>query len=380
MSDIETAGMGATSFETLRRTNEHGADFWSARDLQALLGYSQWRRFEQAVTRASTSCEQSGNDPDHHFAGAGKPITGGKGAVQVVPDYHLSRFACYLIAQNGDPRKPEIAGAQSYFAVQTRRQEVSEQLAADRERLELRRETAGEFKALSGAAREAGVQNAMFGVFHDAGYKGLYGGLTSRGIKSRKAIPEKDNLLDRMNATELAANQFRMTQTRDKLARERIRDQQEAIATHGQVGQEVREAIQRIGGEVPENIAPAEHIKRVEKRLHDAVPLVELAARDASGLLGDDDPAAQTDARGGPVLIVTIYETEDEIADQAVLKTVVALLRDRPGRDEVRLVVHDFEGNDAEFDLPSADVNEDLARSVRSILHNRGQVRLTGTN
>ena len=170
-------GYKRQSFESLRQNNEHGAEYWSARDLQPLLGYSQWRRFEQAVDRAKASCATSGNNPEHHFAGAGKPIAGGKGAVQVVNDYHLSRFACYLIAQNGDPRKPEIAHAQKYFAVQARRQELSDQAAADMERLELRKQTAEEFKALSGAAQDAGVQSKMFGVFHDAGYKGLYGGL-----------------------------------------------------------------------------------------------------------------------------------------------------------------------------------------------------------
>ena len=233
-----------------------------------------------------TSCKESGNSPEHHFAGAGKPITGGKGAVQVVDDYHLSRFACYLIAQNGDPRKPEIAQAQKYFAVQTRRQELSDQAAADMERLELRKQTAEEFKALSGAAQDAGVQSKMFGVFHDAGYKGLYGGLGRDAIKQRKAIPDKDNLLDRMNATELAANQFRMTQTRDKLARDRVRSQAQAIQTHEQVGKEVRDAIKRIGGTLPENIPPAEHIKEVEKRLKTATPKLELDERDAGGLLG----------------------------------------------------------------------------------------------
>ena len=287
MSEKSLPALGGKSFEDLKLTNTHDAEYWSARDLQPLLGYSQWRRFEQAIERAKTSCKESGNSPDHHFAGAGKPITGGKGAVQLVDDYHLSRFACYLIAQNGDPRKPEIAQAQRYFAIQTRRQELSDQATADMERLELRKQTAEEFKALSGAAQDAGVQNKMFGVFHDAGYKGLYGGLGRDAIKVRKAIPDKDNLLDRMNATELAANQFRMTQTRDKLARDHIQNQSHAIQTHEQVGKEVRDAIKRIGGTPPENIAPAEHIKEVEKRLKTATPKLELDDRDASGLLGD---------------------------------------------------------------------------------------------
>ena len=283
-NEITIAGK---SFEELKQVNEYGAEYWSARALQPMLGYSQWRRFEQAMERAITSCKESGNPPEHHFAGAGKPITGGKGAVQVVDDYQLSRFACYLIAQNGDPRKPEIAKAQQYFAIQTRRQELSDQLASDVERLELRKQTSEEFKTLSGAAQDAGVQSKMFGVFHDAGYKGLYGGLGRESIKQRKSIPEKDNLLDRMNATELAANQFRMTQTRDKLARDNIRNQSHAIQTHENVGKEVRDAIKRIGGMLPEHIPPAEHIKEVEKRIKTATPKLTLDEREAGGLLGD---------------------------------------------------------------------------------------------
>lgn len=280
-------GKSKDGLEQLKQTNEHGAEYWSARDLQTLLGYSQWRRFEDAIKRAITSCESSGNNPDYHFAGAGKMIEVGKGGQREVEDYQLSRFACYLIAQNGDPRKPEIAQAQKYFAIQARRQELSDEAAADLERLELRKQTSEEFKALSGAAQDAGVQSKMFGVFHDAGYKGLYGGLSSAAIKSRKAIPEKENLLDRMNATELAANQFRMTQTRDKLARDRIHNQAQAIQTHEQVGKEVRDAIKRIGGTLPEQISPAEHIKEVEKRLKTATPRLELDEREAGGLLGE---------------------------------------------------------------------------------------------
>ena len=283
-TEITIAG---SSFEDLKQVNEHGAEYWSARTLQPMLGYSQWRRFEQAIERAITSCKESGNPPEHHFAGAGKPISGGKGAIQIVDDYQLSRFACYLIAQNGDPRKSEIAKAQQYFAVQTRRQELSDQMAADKERLDLRKQTSEEFKALSGAAQDAGVQSKMFGVFHDAGYKGLYGGLGRETIKQRKSIPEKDNLLDRMNATELAANQFRMTQTRDKLARDGIRGQSQAIQTHENVGKEVRDAIKRIGGTLPEHIPPAEHIKEVEKRIKTATPKLTLDGREAGGLLGD---------------------------------------------------------------------------------------------
>lgn len=286
MSDKNLAPMGNKSFEDLKKVNEYGAEYWSAREIQPLLGYSQWRRFEDAIKRAATSCKNSGNEPSYHFAGAGKPIEGGKGAVQLVNDYHLSRFACYLIAQNGDPRKPEIANAQKYFAIQARRQEISDAIAADIERLELRKQTAEEFKALSGAARDAGVHDKMFGVFHDAGYKGMYGGLGRDAIKKHKGIAEKENLMDRMDTTELAANQFRMTQTRDKLAREQVKDQQSAIKTHESVGKEVREAIKRIGGTLPEELPTAEHIKQVEKRVKNAAPKLELEEKDAKGLIG----------------------------------------------------------------------------------------------
>ena len=276
------------NFEQLKLVNQHGAEYWSARDLQPLLGYRQWRSFEKAIAKAITSCQQSGNDPEHHFARARKPIVGGKGAVQNAPDFHLSRFACYLIAQNGDPRKPQIALAQKYFAIQTRRQELSDAYQRDMERLELRKQTTEEFKALSGAARNAGVQNAMFGVFHDAGYKGLYGGLGNEQIKAHKRLPGSENLLDRMGTTELAANQFRMTQTREKLAKEGVQGQERAIDTHRQVGKEVRDAIRRIGGTMPESLPPAEPIKQVEKRLKESTPHLELEGPDAKGLSGEE--------------------------------------------------------------------------------------------
>lgn len=275
-------------FEQLKSVNEHGAEYWSARDLQPLLGYNQWRNFEKAIAKAITSCQQSGNEPDDHFARARKMITLGKGGQRDVDDYSLSRFACYLIAQNGDPRKPQIALAQKYFAIQTRRQEISDAHRRDMERLELRKQTTEEFKALSGAARRAGVHSTMFGVFHDAGYKGLYGGLGSEDIKARKHIAARENLLDRMGTTELAANQFRMTQTRDKLAREGIQGQEHAIDTHRQVGKEVREAIRRIGGTMPENLPPAEDIKQVEKRLKDTPSPLQLDGSDAQGLTGSE--------------------------------------------------------------------------------------------
>lgn len=277
MSNQQLALTGSKlSFEELKKINQHGVEYWSARELQSILGYSKWQRFEPAIKKAIESCKQSGNDPQNHFTGAGKMVEIGSQTEREVGDYHLSRFACYLIAQNGDPRKPEIAHAQKYFAIQTRRQEISEQMAADLERLEMRQQATVEFKALSGAARDAGVQNKMFGIFHDAGYKGLYGGLGVDAIKARKGISPKEQLLDRMDTTELIANQFRMSQTREKLKRENIRNQRDAIETHETVGKEVRAAIAKIGGTPPENLPPAEPIKNVEKRLKKAKPRLEL--------------------------------------------------------------------------------------------------------
>jgi len=278
-----------SSFEALKKINSHGAEYWSARELQAHLGYSQWRRFENAVLKAIESCKQSGNKAEYHFANAGSPIENARGKLQIQADYHLSRFACYLIAQSGDPRKPEIANAQKYFAIQTRRQELSDAAAADIERLELRKHASEEFKALSGAAREAGVQDRKFGIFHDAGYRGLYGGLSTDAIKTRKGIDPKEQLMDRMGTTELAANQFRMTQTREKLRREHVRDEGDAIQTHEDVGREVRAAIAKIGGTLPENIPPAEHIKNVERRLKNSRPVLTLEAEDAIGLAISED-------------------------------------------------------------------------------------------
>src|SRR5271157_3003857 len=273
------------SFESLKKINLHGIEYWSARDLQLCLGYSKWQRFELAIKKAIESCKQSGNDPQNHFTGVGKMVEIGSKTEREVNDYYLSRFACYLIAQNGDPRKVEIAQAQKYFAIQTRRQEISDQMIADLERLETRQKASVEFKALSSAAKEAGVQDKMFGVFHDAGYKGLYGGLGVDAIKARKGIDPKEQLMDRMNTTELSANQFRMTHTREKLKQENIKNQRDAMEVHEAVGKEVRAAIIKIGVALPENIPAAEPIKNVKKRLKNAKPILALETQDAIGLI-----------------------------------------------------------------------------------------------
>lgn len=287
MSPFENSllALSNPTFESLKKHTQHGTEYWSARELQSCFGYSEWRKFENSIKKAINSCKQSGNYPQHHFVGADKPITGGKGSVQVVNDYQLSRFACYLVAQNGDPRKPEIAEAQKYFAIQTRRQEVSDQMAADLERVETRHQASVEFKALSGAAREAGVQDKMFGRFHDAGYKGLYGGLGVDAIKARKGIAPKEQLMDRMGTTELAANLFRMTQTKDKLKNEGVKDARDAMEVHEMVGEKVRLTIEDIGGVLPENIPPAEPIKKVRERLKTTRSRLTPDPKDSLGII-----------------------------------------------------------------------------------------------
>lgn len=283
------------TFESLKKVNQFGVEYWSARDLQICLGYTEWRKFENAIKKAIESCKQSKNDPQNHFVGAAKMVSIGSQTDRKIDDWHLSRFACYLIAQNGDPRKPEIAQAQQYFAFQTRRQELSDQRAADLERVETRVQTTEEFKALSGAARAAGVQNKMFGIFHDAGYKGLYSGLGVDAIKSRKGIPHNENLMDRMGTTELIANQFRMSQTREKLKRDNVKNQKDAMDTHYMVGNEVRAAIEKIGGARPENIPPEEHIKRVKQRLKTSKSLPNLDPADARGLIPSTNEKEEED-------------------------------------------------------------------------------------
>ena len=258
--------IGSQPFESLKKVNEHNAEYWEARELQPLLGYSQWRSFESAIKKAIISCQESGNAKDNHFASTGKMVVLGSGSKREISNYHLSRFACYLIAQNSDPRKAQIAVAQQYFAIQTRKQELSKEIAGDMERIELRKQASEEFKALSGAARSAGVQNKMFGIFYDAGYKGLYG-MGGKEIKKRKGIPKEEQFMDRMGSTELAANQFRMTQTRDKLQRNQTNSQSSAIKTHEEVGREVRSAIKKIGGVLPEDIPAQEYIKQAAKRV-----------------------------------------------------------------------------------------------------------------
>jgi DNA-damage-inducible protein D len=218
--------MSNNIFEQIKKVNEYGQEYWSARDLSKILGYTEYGKFLPAIERAKESCKNSGQNIDDHFAGVSDMVKIGSGAERTVSDYSLSRYACYLIAQNGDPRKEEIALAQTYFAIQTRKQEVQQQLIEDNKRVYLRDEMKTHNKQLAQAAKEAGVIN--YANFQDYGYIGLYGGLRQRDIHAKKKLKQKEAILDHMNSEELAANLFRATQAEAKLKRENILGQHKA--------------------------------------------------------------------------------------------------------------------------------------------------------
>lgn len=247
-----------TRFDSIRHVNPYGEDYWSARELAPLLGYIRWERVPELIDRARAACTNAGEDAEHHFRGASKMVTIGSRTEREVEDYFLSRFGAYLFAMNGDPRKPEVAAAQAYFAIQTRRAERWDELREElAERVHLRQELTEANKRLSAVAQTAGVNSRSFGRLHDAGYRGLYGGMGAQDIKTYKGIPAKDDLLDRMGAAELAANWFVRTQTEQKITNEPIQGQEAAINAHYEVGSETRDLIDRLGGTKPEDL-PAE--------------------------------------------------------------------------------------------------------------------------
>lgn len=250
-----------TDFEKFKKVTQHNVEYWSARALMPLLGYATWRGFEEPISRAKTSCAQVGLDVNDHFAETSKMVAIGSGAGRPVDDYFLSRYACYLIAQNGDPSKREIAAAQTYFAMQTRRQEIQEQLVAEDQRIAMRERLKTSNKRLAGAAKDAGVR--LYGVFQDDGYKGLYGGKGLQQIKAQKGIPANKDLLDHIGPTELAANDFRATQTEERLRREGIHTQESACKIHGEVGVSIRKVIREAGNTLPENLLAEPDIKRL---------------------------------------------------------------------------------------------------------------------
>lgn len=257
-------------FESIKHLNEYGQEFWYARELQAVLEYTQWRRFEGVIDKAIEACQNSDIDVEKHFASVGKTIQMPKNAVKTVTDYELSRYACYLIVMNGDPRKEVIALGQTYFAVKTRQQELSENfdsLTEDEKRLSIRGELTKHNKSLAEAAQNAGIVEPLdYAIFQNMGYQGLYGGLTAKDIHQRKGLKKSQQILDHMGSTELAANLFRATQTDEKLRKENITDKGLANQTHYDVGSEVRQTIKRLGGTMPENLpTPDKSIKKIEK-------------------------------------------------------------------------------------------------------------------
>lgn len=249
-------------FDSIKQISPYGAEYWSARELMPLLGYTRkWQNFEAVIGKAMIACTETDNVIELHFTDASKVVKLGSGAEREVKDYYLSRLACYLTAQNGDPRKPEVAAAQLYFAISTRENEIAHLLQAQEERIRLRERVSENNKALSEAAAQSGVQSPNFGIFHDAGYKGLYGGLGAAQIKVHKQIPQREELLDRMGRAELAANDFRITQAEERLRKEQIIGETLAIDVHHEVGKKVRKAIEDIGGTMPEELPPEPSIK-----------------------------------------------------------------------------------------------------------------------
>ena len=271
MTNKQIATQHHATFEGIRQVDENGNDFWQARALGKVLDYSEYRHFLPVVDRAREACNNSGQPVDDHFEDVLAMVEIGSGAFRELPDVLLSRYACYLIVQNGDPSKPVIANGQTYFAMQTRRQELSDdakfsQLSEDEKRLAIRNEMATHNKHLAAAAKVAGVETPIdYAVFQDHGYRGLYGGLSAKDIHTNKGLKKSQKILDHMGSTELAANLFRATQTEEKLKRDEVSGKRQANQTHLQVGQTVRKTIAELGGTMPEALpTPGASIKQIE--------------------------------------------------------------------------------------------------------------------
>lgn len=256
------------SFEDIKHIDENGIEFWYARELMTILEYNKWENFQKVINKAKNACENSGITMIDHFPDIRKTIQMPKGAEKTILDYKLTRYACYLIAQNGDTRKKVIALAQTYFAVQTRKQEITEkeysELTEDEKRFYQRDLTRKGNYSLNKTAKNAGVKN--FDKFHNAGYKGLYNGETADDIAKRKGLRYREDILDNMGSTELIANLFRISQTEEKLIRDNIKNEKEANKTHYNVGAKVRKTIMELGGTMPEDLpTPKKSLKQLEK-------------------------------------------------------------------------------------------------------------------
>ncbi len=256
------------TFEDIKHIDEFNNEYWYARELQLVLEYKQWRRFEQAIERAKKACENSDINVSVHFANIGKLSRRANNAEVMINDYKLSRYACYLIAQNGDSRKKVIAMAQTYFAVQTRKQELNEieynTLTEDEKRFYQRDLTRKGNYSLNQTAKNSGVKN--FDKFHNAGYKGLYNGETADDIAKRKGLRYREDILDNMGSDELIANLFRVSQTEQKLKKDNIQTERDATNAHFEVGKNIRDVIAKNGGTLPEKLpTPKKSLKQLEK-------------------------------------------------------------------------------------------------------------------
>lgn len=258
------------TFESIKKYTDDGREYWYARDLKGVLDYAKWSTFTNVINKAKESCENSGISILDHFADVGKKVELGSGAVREIDDLMLSRYACYLIVQNGDPRKEIIAQGQSYFAVKTREREIQEhfdELTEDEKRLAIRNELKNHNRSLAEAARNAGVESHIdYAVFQNSGYQGLYGGLDAKGIHAKKNLKKSQKILYHMGSTELAANLFRATQTDEKLRREEIKGKEKANEAHYEVGKKVRQTIKELGGTMPEDLeTPKKSVKSIER-------------------------------------------------------------------------------------------------------------------
>ncbi len=257
-------------FNDIKHVNKYGQEYWLARELQPVLEYSQWRNFSAVIEKAKETCKNSNVPISDHFADVSKMVSLGSGTEREIDDAILSRYACYLIVMNGDPRKEVIALGQTYFAVKTRQQELIEdyeQLTEDQKRLAIREEMKKHNKSLAEAAHLSGVEAGRdYAIFQNYGYMGLYGGLKAKDIKAQKGLKVNEDILDHMGSTELAANLFRATQTDEKLRRDHVRGKDAANQTHYAVGKKVRQTIKELGGTMPEDLpTPDKSIKQLEK-------------------------------------------------------------------------------------------------------------------